>query len=392
MDRYRIIAMIGAAAMAVAACSSAAAPEAGSSALARSPLPPVTAALPHLIASTTTAPVDPRSADRLAQDELRSVLAAAQQWFSESGTFDDGLSSVEALAERITVVPLQEAAGRDGVAYDAHDRRLTLHRKSASGTWFCIDVRDGTIDHGLGDSFQQALATCTDGVVVGGWGDSFSPTGPDEAAVTGVVRALFNALAVGSVEAAHELFLSESACTATRFGELWPDGLALTDSAGYELLGITVTGDSAIASFSSPPLADSPWPFESREATWLLAVDPCDLLGPLAGERMDAAALALLEQGLLAARGAFVERLDFAFAASVLAGSDALLTLVPETDVEFGTLSYSGTVSEGLLITTGSPERFYCAVESLSASTVYGEGTSVSDVDSPARCRGRATR
>ena len=136
--------------------------------------------------TTTTAPVDPQTADRLAQAELRSVLAAAQEWYAGSGTFDDGLPSVGGLAGSIEVVPLEVAAARDAVAYDAHDQRLTLHRQSTSGAWFCIDVQTDTIDHGYGNSFQESLTTCTDGVTVGGWGDSFSPTGPDEAAINGV--------------------------------------------------------------------------------------------------------------------------------------------------------------------------------------------------------------
>ena len=106
---------------------------------------------------------------------------------------------------------------------------------------------------------------------------------------------------------------------------------------------------------------------------------------------MDSAARALLEEGLFAVRSAFVVRSDFAFAASVLGESDSSLTLVPSTGVAFGTLSYTGTTATGLLVTAGSPGRFYCAVESLSAATVYGEGAALSDLDTPTRCRAHKT-
>ena len=296
------------------------------------------------------------------------------------------------LADGIAVVSLEEAAARDGVAYDAHGQRLTLHRRSTSGTWFCIDVQAGTIDYGYGERFQDSLATCTDGVAVGGWGDSISPTGPDEAAILGVIRALLGALETGSVETAHDLFLDETACPPTELAAFWPDGLALTDSSDYELYDISVGGDSASASFSSQPLPETAWSFEKQDVSWRLAVDPCDLLGPLATERMDAAARVLLEEGLFAVRSAFVIRSDFAFAASVLAESDPSLTIVPSTGVGFGTLSYTGTTATGLLVTAGSTGRFYCAVESLSAATVYGEGAAVAELDTPSRCRAHKTR
>jgi hypothetical protein len=396
MESSRTTVAIGAvavllAAWLLAACGSG--PETTETGLTRPPLTPAQLALPEATTTTTTtAPIDPQTADRLAQTEIRSVLSAAQEWYAESGTFDDGLGRVSGLADGIAVVSLEEAAARDGVAYDAHGQRLTLHRASTSGTWFCIDVQADTIDHGYGESFQESLATCTDGVAVGGWGDSISPTGPDEASIQGVIRALLGALETGSVETAHDLFLDETACPSTELAAIWPDGLTLTDSPDYELHDISVDGDSGSASFSSQPLPETAWPFEKQDVSWRLAVDPCDLLAPLATERMDSAARALLEEGLFAVRSAFVVRSDFAFAASILGESDPSLTLVPGTEVAFGTLSYTGTTATGLLVTAGSPGRFYCAVESLSAATVYGEGAALSDLDTPTRCRAHETR
>jgi len=396
MESSRAVAASGAVAALLAACLLAACgsgPDATETGLTRPPLTPAQVALPGATTTTvTTGPVDPQTADRLAQTELRSVLSAAQEWYTESGTYDDGLGWVSGLADGVAVVQLEEAAGRDGVAYDAHGQRLTLHRRSTSGTWFCIDVQADAIDHGHGESFQDSLASCTDGLVVGGWGDSISPTGPDEAAIRGLIRALLEALETGSVETAHDLFLDESACPSTELASRWPKGMALTDSSDYELLDISVDGDSASASFSSQPLPESAWPFAKQDVSWRLAVDPCDLLGPLAIEQMDAAARTLLEQGLFAVRSAFVVRSDFAFAASVLGDSDPSLTLVPSAEVAYGTLSYTGTTGTGLLVTAGSAGRFYCAVESLSAATVYGEGTALSDLDTLARCRAHKTR
>ena len=94
---------------------------------------------------------------------------------------------------------------------------------------------------------------------------------------------------------------------------------------------------------------------------------------------MDSAARALLEEGLFAVRSAFVVRSDFDFPPRSSRETEPSLTLVPGAELEFGTLSYTGTTAAGLLVTAGSPERFYCAVESLSAATVYGEGAAVSE-------------
>lgn len=389
MDPARSILAIGVVAIALAACGSGS--EAADPALPRQPLRPNAVAVPDAVPTTTTPLLDKRSADHLAQTELRTVLAAAQEWYAENGTFDDGLTPVAEMADGIAVVSLGEVAARSGVAYDAHGSRLTLHSQSGSGTWFCIDSRGETTDHGFGDSFQDSLATCTDGVRVGGWGDSVSPTGPDEAAINGVIRALFDALETGSVDAAYDLFSVESACQPIELAAVWPEGLALIDSAAYELDDISVGAETATASFSAQVVSTSILPFARQDGSWLLAADPCQLFGPSAAERMNWAAPALLEDGLAAVRSAFVLQSDFDFRASLLADREPSLIFLPAGDVRFGALSYSGIHAEGLLITEGSPGRFYCAVESLTAITVYGEGAAASELGTPARCRAHAT-
>ncbi|MBT8166606.1 MAG: hypothetical protein KJO97_13755 [Acidimicrobiia bacterium] len=389
MEPARRILALSAFALALAACGSG--PGAADPVLKREPIRPASLAVPEVApTTTTTAVLDPLGADHIAQTELRSVLAAAQEWYAENGTFDDGIGPVGAMSGETTVVSLSEVAARDGVAYDAHGSRLTLHRRSSSGTWFCIDIRGETTDHGFGDTFQDALAACTDGVPVGGWGNPVSATGPDEAAIGGVVRALFDALATGSIDAAYDLVSAGSACRPPDLEALWPAGLALADSADYQLSDISVFTDTATASVSSSVLPDSALSFEKSDGGWLLTIDPCLLFGPIAAEQMDPAARALLEEGLIAVRSAFVMQSDFAFGSTALAEMEPSLTFVPAAEIRFAALSYSGRPAEGLLITEGSPGRFYCAVESLSAVTVYGEGAAASELDTPARCRANA--
>ena len=390
MEPARRTLALGAFALAVAACGSG--PGAADPVLTREPIRPASLAVPEVAPTTaTTALLDPLGADHIARTELRSVLAAAQEWYAENGTFDDGIGPVGVMSGETTVVSLSEVAAHDGVAYDAHSSRLTLHRQSASGTWFCIDIRGETTDHGFGDTFQDALAACTDGVPVGGWGDPVSATGPDEAAISGVVRALFDALATGSIDGAYDLVSTGPACRPADLEALWPAGLALADSADYELSDISVFTDTATASVSTSVLPDSALSFEKSDGSWLLAIDPCLLFGPIAAGQMDPAARALLEEGLIAVRSAFVMQSDFAFGSSALAEMEPSLTFVPAAEVRFDALSYSGGLTEGLLITEGSPGRFYCAVESLSAVTVYGEGGDATELDTPARCRANAT-
>lgn len=389
MDPARSLVAIGVVAVALTACSSG--NEAADSALPRQPLRPTEAAVPDAVPSTTSVPVDPRLADQLAQTELRSVLSAAREWYAENGTFDDGPGPVPEMTEAVAIVSLVDVAARDGVAYDAHGSRLTLHRRSASGTWFCIDVRGPTTDYGFGDSFQDSLATCTDGVAVGGWGDSVSPTGPDEAAIDGVVQALLEALEAGSPGTAHALFSPDAACPPIELAAGWPEALALIDSGDYELLDISVGTDTATASISAQVLSNADLAFVRREGSWHVDADPCELLNPIAAERMDWAGRELLEEGLVAVRSLFVSRSDFDFRASQIAEREPLLTFVPLDDVRFGALTYSGSSAEGLLITEGSPGRFYCAVESLTAVTAYGEAAAPSELATPARCRAHAT-
>jgi hypothetical protein len=389
MDTARSIVAIGIVAIALTACGSE--NEAAESSLPRQPLRPTEAAVPNAAPSTTSVPVDPRLADQLAHSELRSVLAAAREWYAENGTFDDGPGPVPEMTEGIAIVSLVDVAARDGVAYDAHGSRLTLHRQSASGAWFCIDVRGQATDHGFGDSFQDSLATCTDGVTVVGWGDSVSPTGPDEAAIDGVLQALLEALETGSPGTAYALFSPDQACRPIELSAGWPEGLTLTDSADYELVNISVGTETATSSISAQVLSNSDLPFVQHDGSWHVDGDPCELLIPIAAERMDWVGRELLEEGLVAVRSLFVSRSDFDFRASLMAEREPSLTFAPLDDVRFGALAYFGSPAEGLLITEGSPGRFYCAVESLTAVTAYGEAAAPSELATPARCRAHAT-
>ncbi|NNC91367.1 MAG: hypothetical protein HKN80_02620 [Acidimicrobiia bacterium] len=380
---------LAAVAIAVTACSGSA-DETGP-VITRALLPAADSADPIASTTTTQAPLSPAASDQLARTEIRSVLAAAAEIYAETGSYEAEPAAIAALSDEVDVVSLEQAALYDAVAYAAFDERLTLHRQSASGRWFCLDVTDHGADHGSGDTFEQALEDCTDGVRASGWGDVFSPTGPDEAAITAVLTATSEALATGDTPRIHELFEPQPTCTAMQLEAILPIGLPLTASEVFALEDVSVSGETATASVMLGSLSDPIWPLVRRGNDWLNGADPCELLGPLAADRTSAAARQTLDRGLFAVRSLYVAQSSFSFPPSALADFDADLIVVAPAEVGFGTIAYRGSQTEGVVITTGGPGVFYCAVESSFAVTVHGEGSSVDQVDTANRCRTHPT-
>jgi hypothetical protein len=391
MTSPRTLIAFAAVAFAVTACSGG---TTESSPLAKRALvPPVELPAPAPATTTTTpTPRSPAESDQLARMEIRSVLAAAAEIYAETGSYNAEPATIAGLTADVDVVALEEAALYDAVAYVAFDQRLTLHRQSASGRWFCVDVTDEGADHGAGDTFEQALEDCTDDVLATGWGDVFSPTGSDEAAITAVVTATFEAFETGDTARIHELFGPSATCTARQLETVWPAGLSLIESQTLALEAVTVSGDTATASVSAGPLSDPVWPLAKHGSDWLNSADPCELLAPLATDRSNIAAGDTLERGLFAVRSLYVEQSSFNFSPGLLADIDADLVVVPPGEVSFGTVAYRGNPNEGVLITGAGSAMFFCAVESSSAITVYGAAATIDEVDTPSRCRAHATR
>ena len=386
MTNLRRMAAPMAIALLAAACSSASA-ESGPPDT-RALLPPLTT-----VAKTTTTPTEalpaPAEADRQAQSELRAVLAAAHELYSNSGTFDAELQSVAALAG-VGVVTLEDAAARPAVVYDAHDRRLTLHRQSLSGRWFCVDVTEEGADHGFGDTFPDALSTCTDNVLLDGWREVFSPTGADEASIKALAGSLAAALETVDVEAAHAVFSPEAACTPASLQDLWP-GIPLLQPDQFDVESIIVDGEAASARLMLGPFSDREWHLVYIEGGWFVDLDPCALLAPEAALVADSRSRNLIEQALFEVRTAFVARSHLDFTNADLAELNGDLQWVDLADAGYGSLSYSGSEGLGLLVTGNGAGRFLCAVESLATATVYGEGASLAEVNTTGRCRSRAT-
>ena len=377
-------------AIAATACSSGA--DEASPVVTRALLPASESAAPTVETTTTTvATLSPAEADRLARIQIRYVLTAAEEIYAETGSYNAEPATVAALTEGVDVVSLEEAALSDAVAYAAFDQRVTLHRQSGSGRWFCIDVTEQGADHGAGETFEQALEDCTDGVRAAGWGNVFSPTGPDEAAITALVTATFEAFEAGDTIRIYELFDTGPSCDLIQLEAIWPTGLPLTASEALALEDVAVSGDAATASVSFGPLADPVWPLIKRGTDWLNSADPCEVLGPLAAERTNEAARDTLERGLFVVRSLYVEEQNFSFSQASLAEIDADLVVVSPAEVSFGTVAYRGSPTEGLLITGAGPGVFYCAVESSHAVTVYGEGSSAGEINTVGRCRAHAT-
>lgn len=354
--------------------------------ITRALLPPT----PAEVTTTTTMPIDPLAADRIAQQDIGLVLEAAEDLFAERGAFDASPAEMDRRTPTVDVIGLEEAALRRGVVFDAFDQRATLYAMSESGTWFCVDISDNQSDHGFGDSFQLALAACTDGTIGSDWGDPFSPTGPDEAAIESSLGALAGAMARGEPDMAHLLFAPHTACEQSDMSEAWPAGLALADGEAIQLDSIVISGEQATATAEIGSLARTSWQLIRNEGTWRLSADPCQLLESVLAERKTEEAAELLEAGLFAVRSAFVNSESFAFSDRRLAEIDENLLFVPMSEASFGHLSYSGSESRGLLVTVGAPETFYCAVESLSAPTVHATGASIDEVKTANRCISRA--
>ena len=365
-----------------------------SAALTREALPPNALAreaqLPPTPESTTTtsllpAPVDPIEADRAARALIRRVAAAADEAFAESGTYDVDRTTISSLAEGVEVISLEEAALATGVVYDPFGQRVTLHYQSSSGRWFCLDLSAAGRDYGFGDTFPSSLATCTDGVRTAGWGDAFSPTGPDEAAIAGLWDSLASALQAGDPAAAHDVFSTPVACPLSRLETVWPRGVSLLNADEFTLEGVSVADRTAVSDVTLGTLPASSWRAELDGATWSIAVDPCRELSALAAARTNAAARELLEAGLFAVRSVFVVEQDFAFGSTELGAIDADLVWVEIEALEFGRLSYTGTRQAGVITARGA-ETFLCAIESSTAATRYGEGDTATEVASVEGC------
>ena len=348
-------------------------------------------ATPETTTSTTApAPATPIEADRQARELIRRVAAAADEAYAESGTYEVDRTIISSLADDVAVISLEEAALTTGVAYDPFGQRVTLHSHSASGRWFCLDLSPAGRDYGFGDTFPASLATCTDGVRTPGWGDAFSPSGPDEAAIAGLWESLAEALQAGDPAAAHQVFAARTACPLSHLETVWPAGVSLLTAEEYLLEGVSVADMTAVADITLGSLPASSWRLEKNGALWSLAVDPCDQLSELAGQRTDTAARQLLEAGLFAAQSVFVVELDFLFGTDELGAIDGDLIWVERDELEFGRLSYSGTRGAGVITTKGA-STFLCAVESVTTATRFGEGTQLEDVESPTACTAAAT-
>ena len=351
-------------------------------ALAReAPLPDV----PETTTPPAPRPVDPGEADRVARELIRIVAAAADAVLAEHGTYDVDRATISSLAGGVAITSLEEAAVADGVVYDSFGRRVTLHVESGSGRWFCLDLSPAGRDHGFGATFSSSLATCTDGVLVSGWGNAFSATGPDEAAIAGLWDSLARALETGSVAGAYDLFRITASCPVEELERVWPPGLALIDPDTYSLEGVTVAGSSAISEVTIGAIPTGTWRLEHNGTAWALTADPCLVLADVANERARTAARELLQQGLHAVRTTFVVERDFAFGPERLASVDGDLLWSGEGPPEFGELFYSGTTGAGVVVTKGAGV-FLCAVESATETTRYGQAMSVEDVDRVDTC------
>jgi hypothetical protein len=314
------------------------------------------------------------------------VARAALETLAEQGTYDVERDMISSRAGGVEIVTLEEAAMKDGVVYDPFGKRVTLYAESDSGRWFCLDLSPAGKDYGFGDSFPSSLASCTDDVLVSGWGDAFSPTGPDEAAISGVWGSLALFLEQGEPAAAHALFVASAECTVDDLTAVWPPGVSLLSPDDYSLEAVTVAGSSAVSDVTLGSLAASGWRLENDGASWLISVDPCEALAETANQQVDAAARQLIESGLFAVRSVFVVEQDFAFGMGKLETIDGDLIWVEQEALEFGQLSYTGRQNAGLVITKGA-ESYLCAVESSTAATRYGAAKTLEDVSSTDACR-----
>lgn len=348
-------------------------------------LPPVA---PVPSTTTSTLAPDPVAADLEAQASIRLALVVAEDVFTESGTYD--VPGVESRSTEVSLIGLEDAAFKEGVVYDPYDQRVTLYAHSASGTWFCVDLSGAGTDYGSGDSFERALTACTDGALASDWGDPYSPTGPDESAIEAALHTLAEAMAAGDPGLAGTVFMPTLACN--DLAEDWPSGLTLSESGELAIRSISFEGATAVATAQVGSFDHDEWELSKGGGTWQIADDPCRLFADELEDRMTITAAELIEVGLHAVRSAFVIQEGFDFGPDAVATFDAELMFVPLDEVSFGTLYYRGSPSAGLLVTAGPPGKFYCAVESVSASTAYGSSTAASDLRTPQRCRSRSNR
>ena len=351
-------------------------------------LPPLKAAV-----STTTSSipepvlVDERAADLSAQADLEAGLEVARQTYGSQGNFDVSIAELNSSYSSPVFVDLQDLASVDGVGYDPHNQRVTLYRKSASGSWFCIDedVQAGT-DHGFGDSFEAALADCTDGITSVGWRKVFAADGIDESAIENLLTRFARSLEQGDVAAAHGAFHPAQACLVEELMAVWPQGRGLGGEATLNLVNVAINGESAVATIDQGSASGLDWDLEKYGDDWYVVAEACEVLTPMALAGQDVQARQILTQGLAVVRAGFVERSAFEFSPATLGDLEPELAFVPLADVDWAVVGYQGRASYGLVVVVGAPGRFFCAVESLGAITGYGIGNALDEVDSQAEC------
>lgn len=396
----RVLILVACVALAASACAG---PDSAAHLLEEEPvggasLPPVTMPpIPTTSTTTTTtvppSPVDPEEADRAAQSDLRSALVAARAIFADRGTYDASLADVAEFAPEVQFIDLTEAYASTGVVYDAHDQRVTLHRRSDSGRWFCIDesTRNGT-DFGFGDTFEDSLATCGDGTQRNDWSSAFGgqggyePIGPDEAAILHAFERFADAVDQADHEALRATLFESTGCRPDELKAFWPEGLDLFDSVSFAIDEITVEEGTARVSVSILDETISRWPMIRYGVDWYHNYNPCLLLKEKAVVPQNLAAQDLLTSAHIATQTAFVRSENFNLSLDALNAVDPSVTFVTSAETAYGLVGYIGSREYGLMITEGQPGRFYCMVEYLRQNTGYGVGESFEEVGSASAC------
>lgn len=345
----------------------------------------------------TTLPADPEAADRAAQTELRAALVAARAIYVDRSSYDAPLSEVERFAPEVTFIDLTDAYAFPGVVYDAHDQRVTLHRRSDSGRWFCIDesVRTGT-DFGFGDTFEDALATCGDGTRRSDWSSAYGPIGDsgddpatigaDEAAILHAFERLTEAIDEADHNALRATVFESTGCSAEELSTYWPDGLDLFDSVTFDITEISVHDGTGTVSLTILGEEILDWRMIQYGIKWYHDRDPCPLLEARVIEPQNQTARDLLEDSHLATQTAFVRSENFSLSLNELNAVNPEITFVSAEEARYGYTGYVGTREYGVMFTQGAPGMWYCIVEYLRRNTGYGVGATREDVDSAAEC------
>lgn len=364
------------------------------------PVAPVITAPPTTDTSTTTAvpatPSNAEEADRAAQADLRRALVAARAVYADRGTYDVPLSDVGRFAPDVVFIELTDAYASRGVVYDSHDQRVTLHSQSQSGRWFCIDesVRTGT-DYGFGDSFEDSLATCSDRTQRRDWstafapaapGDDTAPIGADEAAILHAFERFAQAIDEADHTALRATVFESTGCSIEDLASFWPQGRDLFDSVTFDIGPIEIGDGVARVSVTILDETIEDWDMIRYGIDWYHDRDPCPLLKPKTVEPQDASARDLLEAAHLATQTAFVRREEFSLSLDELNSVDSTITFVSADEAGYGLAGYVGTRDRGVILTEGSPGRWYCVVEYLRENTGYGVGATREELVTAAGC------